>query len=128
MSGHWYHGTRRGFRSGGALLPRSFHQQAATTAPTNPGMSPTTDSDEWVYLTQDLDLAWAYAWAAPGRGKPKVLIVEPHGRIERDPEHSFRVDAWRCEWARVRKVLTTPTITEAEASSGWQTTLSGAAR
>lgn len=83
------------------------------------GAASPEDSDQWVYVTQSLDLAWVYAWHAPGRGKPKVLVVEPHGTVEPDPEHSAAMDAWRCEWARVSGVLTEPTMTEEEARSGW---------
>lgn len=116
---HLFHGTRRGFTKGGWLFPRTMHAGAATSAPTNPGRQPLADSAEWVYLTEDIDVAWAYAWAAPGRGKPKVVEVEPHGRIEPDPEHSPAMRAWRAESAVVRRVHTEPTITETEAREGW---------
>ena len=88
----WYHGTRRGFRRGGLLLPRSTHGGPATSAP---------------------------AWRAPGRGKPKVLVIEPFGDIERDPEHSLAMDAWRGSWAKVRGVLTEPAVSEDAARAGW---------
>jgi hypothetical protein len=115
----WYHGTRRGFRAGGVLLPRASHTGVPTTAPLNAGQEPPSDAGQWVYVTRDLDLAWVYAWHAVGRGKPKVLRVNPVGTLERDPEHSVRMDAWRCEFAPVRQVLLEPTMTEAEARDGW---------
>lgn len=116
----WFHGTRRGFRGGGGLLvPRSVHGSTPTGAPVNVGREALSDASQWVYLTRNLDLAWVYAWHASGRGKPKVLRVQPHGVIELDPEHSARMDAWRCEWATVQHVLTSPTVTEADARAGW---------
>jgi hypothetical protein len=117
----FYHGTRRGFTRGGAVFPRQWHGGAGTSAPINPGQTSLVDAEGYVYLTNDLDLAWAYAWCAPGRGRPKVLILDPMSTPEPDPEHSTRMAAYRCSWARVSKVLTTPTITETEARGGWQT-------
>jgi hypothetical protein len=70
-------------------------------------------------MTGSLDLAWVYAWMAPGRGKPKVLVVVPLGSVELDPEHSPDMDAWRAEAARVVDVLYVPTITEQQAREGW---------
>ena len=115
----WYHGTRRGFTRGGVLFPRAAHGGTGTGAPLSEGRQQPGDAQRWVYLTRDLDLAWAYAWSAAGRGKPKVVQVRPHGRIERDPEHSLAMDAWRCEWASVIDVLTEPTMTEEQARAGW---------
>lgn len=117
----WFHGTRRGFTRGGYLFPRNDHGGPGTTAPTNPGMTSPEDSADWVHITRDPVLAWAYAWSAPGRGKPKVLTVEPHGPVEDDPEHSVRMDAWRCEWAKVVAVDTDPALSEEEALAGWAT-------
>lgn len=116
-----YHGTRRGFSAGGYLFPRSHHGGAKTAAPVNEGRVELGDRDEWVYMTTSLDLAWAYAWAAPGRGRPKVLVVRPAGVIEPDPEHSPQMGAWRTEMAKVTSVLTEPTMTEQEALTGWKT-------
>lgn len=114
-----YHGTRRGFTPGGWLMPRSWHGGPGTSAPAN-GTLP--DSDQYIYVTTDLDLAWVYAWHAPGGGRPKVLIIEPTRPVEHDPEHSLRMPAYRSQgMARVAAVLTTPTITEDDAREGWQT-------
>lgn len=112
-----FHGTRRGFRAGGLLLPRSAHGGAPTSAPG--GQAP-PGAAGYVYATEHLDLAWAYAFHAPGRGRPKVLRVGPLGPVTPDPEHSAAMAAWRCEAARVLEVLLTPTLTEAEAREGWQ--------
>lgn len=117
----WFHGTRRGFTTGGALLPRDEHAGPGTAAPLNPGYTAPADTAAWVYLTQDVNVAWAYAWVAPGRGRPKVVEVIPHGNLEPDPEHSTTMYAWRCEWAKVCRVHKTPAITEAEAAAGWVT-------
>jgi hypothetical protein len=114
-----YHGTRRPFTVGGLLVPRAVHGGPGTTAPLNPGCSEQPDAANFVYLTDDVTLAWVYAWHAPGRGRPRVLTVAPLGTVERDPEHSWRSGAWRCEAARVTAVDLTPSITEADARSGW---------
>lgn len=116
----FYHGTRKGFRGrGGLVIPRSSHGGPGTTAPLNPGREQPADAADWVYLTTDLDLAWVYAWHAAGRGQPKVLAVRPLEALEPDPEHSAAMTAWRCKAAVVDKVLTDPTVTEADARSGW---------
>lgn len=116
----FYHGTRRGFTRGGVLLPRSKHGGAGTTAPVNPGMRQPQDASSYVYVTTDVAIAWVYAWHAAGRGKPKVLVVQPIGEVKPDPEHSPAMSAYRCEWARVESVLTEPTITEQQAREGWE--------
>lgn len=115
----WYHGTRRGFRPGGYLFPRAFHGSIGTTAPLAPGQAAPSDSDQWVYVTRSVDLAWVYAFHGTGRGRPKVLVVRPSGGLEPDPEHSAAMDAWRTQSARVLRVLVEPTMTEAEAREGW---------
>lgn len=112
-----YHGTRRGFTPGGWLMPRAHHGGDPTTAPAH-GSLP--DSAHHIYVTTDLDLAWAYAWHAPGRGRPKVVLVEPSAPIEHDPEHSPSMPAYRSRGiGRIRAVLTDPTVTEKEAREGW---------
>ena len=116
----FFHGTRRGFTPGGILLPRATHQGAATGAPLNPGHTAPAGADGWVYVTEDLNVAWAYAWAAPGRGRPKVLTVRAQGYVSPDPEHSPQMVAWRCEWATVLAVDLAPAITEEQARAGWQ--------
>lgn len=112
-----YHGTRRPFRKGGLLLPRAHHGGAGSGAPTN--HAPPDDADQWCYATEEPLLAWAYAWAAPGRGKPRVLIVAPLDDPVPDPEHSPAMRAWRFGSGRVTDVLTDPPITEQEARDGW---------
>ena len=114
-----YHGTRRGFGPGGYLIPRSQHGQPGTTAPLVPGRVQPSDVADWVYVTEDIDLAWVYAWHAPGRGQPKVLEVEPMGELHDDLEHGLRMRAYRCTMARVRKIHRVPTVTEADARGGW---------
>jgi hypothetical protein len=119
-----FHGTRAPFRKGGWLFPRSFYKglkEAArvTTAPVKPGRQPSPDADKWVYVTTNEALAWVYAWHAPGRGKPRVLIVQPYGPIERDPEHSVDMEAYRCPMAKVLDVDREPTVSEEDARAGW---------
>lgn len=116
----FYHGTRKGFSKGGYLFPRSFHKGAGTYAPLKPGFEPRKDAEDYIYITTSETLAWVYAWHAPGRGRPKVLVVEPHGVIERDPEHSIDMEAYRCDGiAKVLSVDTEPKINEFEAAAGW---------
>jgi len=118
----WYHGTRRGCSRGGYVIPRSAHGKEGTSAPVNPGQQQPSDSGDYTYLTTSATLAWVYAWCAPGRGKPKVLTVEPMGNVYRDPEHSPDMEAYRCDgWLRVVNVDTEPIITEQEARDGWVT-------
>lgn len=95
-----YHGTRVGFSRGGYLFPVDFHKSQP-----RPGGS--DDGTAYVYMTTDLDLAWWYAEQHPGRGKPKVLVVEPLGPIEVDySPYDNESDQYRCEaGAKVRKVL-----------------------
>lgn len=101
----WYHGTRAGFQGpGGVVLPRSQTRAAGTSAPLNPGMKQPEDAGQYVFITRDIEVARAYAEHASGRGAPKVLVVDPHGVVDRDPEHGYRTDAWRCPWATVKSV------------------------
>lgn len=116
----YYHGTRRGFTRGGILLPRRFHGGPGTTAPLNPGETPQEDAADYVYVTTDPLIAWVYAMCASGRARPRVLTVRPIGEVERDPEHSASVPAYRCEAAKVLSVDFNAPITEAEARDGWQ--------
>ena len=117
----FYHGTRVGFRSrGGLLLPRAKHGGPGTTAPLHPGETPQHDAADYVYVTTNPMVAWVYAWCAPGRGRPRVLTVRPTSDVQRDPEHSLEVEAYRCEAAIVEAVDFTPLCTEAEARDGWQ--------
>ena len=98
-----YHGTRAAFRGrGGLLLPAASHH-----GPTNHDASRLDDRDEWVYVTPDLALAWAYARAAAGRNVPRVLVVRPAGRIEHDwsTVNGEDVESYRCEYATVFAVL-----------------------
>ena len=114
----FYHGTRRGFRPGGYVFPQSFHGEEGTSAPLTSGSQQPDDAGRWAYVTTSLELAWVYAWHAPGRGRPKVLVVRPAG-LQEDPEHSPYMQAFRCESARVLKVDIHPVMTEDEARSGW---------
>lgn len=117
----WFHGTRRGFTRNGYVTPRDFHRSKdATSAPVKPGREVPADAVAYTYLTTSPLLAWVYAWHAPGRGKPKVLTVEPLGDVYRDPEHSPDMEAYRCYgWLRVLHVDTEPLITEEESRAGW---------
>ncbi len=116
---HW-HGTKASLRSGDVLLPRSSHGAAPTTGPLVPSGERLAESDDWVYVTTDRNLAWAYAHYSGGAGEPVVLLVEPCGRIERDPEHSNHMPVYRCRSARVVVVDTLQTVTPEQARQGWK--------
>lgn len=97
-----YHGTRAGFRGGGGLLLPGDH-----VGRDNHGL----DRSNWVYVTPDLHLAWAYAQAARGRGKPKVLVVRPGSMLLHDDTTIGGGEeqvAFRCTHAFVDRVLTEP--------------------
>lgn len=116
----FYHGTRRGFVVGGFVTPRSFHGGDGTFAPMVEGKESPPDAHRYVFATTDLHLAWAYAWAAPGRGKPKVLTIRPGGPVEPDPEHGLTMPAFRIDgFCRVLRIDREPIMSEFEATSGW---------
>lgn len=101
LGGYLYHGTRAGFRGrGGLVLPGNVVGRH-----NHPGLEYRSD---WVYLTPDLELAWDYAEAAKGRGKPKVLVVAPGGLLYHDDStvNGAEQVSFRCESAIVRRVLT----------------------
>ncbi len=100
-------------------MPRTFSGSGATTAPTAAGHCARPDSERYVYVTTSLELAWVYAWHAPGRARPRVLTVRPLSDVWDDPEHSAEMEAYRCEAARVESVDLVPLVTEAEARTGW---------
>lgn len=94
-----YHGTRAGFRGkGGLVLP------GAQLGKDNHGLS----RSHKVYVTPDLELAWAYAEASKGKGAPKVLVVQPLSPLEVDDStiSGDEQEAFCCDQARVEKVLT----------------------
>lgn len=95
-----YHGTRAGFRAGGYLFPVDWHGSRPRAGHQEGGTA-------YVYMTTDLDLAWAYAEQTRGRGRPKVLIVQPLGPVEVDPStYDYEEDQYRCrEGAKVLKVI-----------------------
>lgn len=113
-----FHGTRRGFRKGGLLLPRCSHGGQGTSAPATRTLP---DADRFVYVTTSRTLAWVYAWHAVGRGKPRVLTVRPLSDVWGDPEHSPAMEAYRCEAAVVVAVDLEPEMSEADARAGWVT-------
>lgn len=96
-----YHGTRAGFRgSGGLVLPG---EQVGRH--NHVGLEHRSD---WVYITPDLHLAWAYADVASGRGRPKVLVVRPGSGLLND-DSTIGGDeqiSFRCTHAHVVRVLT----------------------
>lgn len=69
-----YHGTRIGVTKGALLLPGDQFDKD------NHGLG----RSDRVYLTTDLGLAWDYAEAASGRGRPKVCEVMPLGPLSVD--------------------------------------------
>lgn len=73
-----YHGTRAGFKAGGFVFPADFTGHTPRAGGREGGTA-------YAYCTDDWDLAEWYAINSKGRGKPKVLTVEPTGPIEHDP-------------------------------------------
>jgi len=117
---YYFHGTKASFTEGDVLRPRKEHGGAPTTAPLIPGGERHQSSDDYVYVTRRFYLAWAYAHASGGHGEPMVLNVEPQGSIERDPEHSDHMYAYRCESARVLFVDDKVAIGAEEAERSWK--------
>lgn len=94
-----YHGTRAGFRgSGGLVLPGDL------VGKDNHGLK----RSDAVYLTPDLELAWDYARACKGRGRPRVLVVRPMSELEMDDSTvgEEEQESYRCSGARVLRTLT----------------------
>ena len=90
----FYHGTRRPFGPGGLLLP------GEKFGADNHGLG----RSEWVYVTTELDLAIEYAKAAQGRGKAKVVQVQPWGEMFVDDSTiagGEEQDSYKCEAAKV---------------------------
>ena len=102
MSGEWFHGTRRGFGRGGFLTPASFHGAGQANR-----LDDYDGAEGYVFLTPDREVAEMFARSAKGRGRPKVLTVEPTADVE--PDHAtlggedgslFRSSGW----AKILKV------------------------
>jgi hypothetical protein len=119
MPTYYFHGTKGSFRRGDIVRPRAEHRGAPTEAPTVDG-SRAPDSDNWVHVTTRFSLAWAYAHASGESGNPIVLVVEPEGVPEIDPEHSDWMQAYRCESARVIAVDAAPPFSPEEAARHWK--------
>jgi hypothetical protein len=114
-----YHGTRRGFQRGGLLIPRSAHKGKGTEAPLIPGRKSPTDAAAYVYVTTSKIVAWVYAWHAVGRGRPRVLTVQPLSDVWLDPEHGPDMEAHRVTAACVLSVDFDPVVSEEDARTGW---------
>lgn len=116
----YWHGTKASLHRGDRLLPRREHGGVPTSGPLVPGGQRLPQSDDWVYITTDRNLAWAYAHCSGGTGNPVVLLVEPVGAIEQDPEHSDYMPVYRCEAATVLVVDPRPAMTSEQAWQGWR--------
>lgn len=71
-----YHGTRRGFRKGGILLP--CRETGSCSWEDYP------HDHSAVYLTEDPTVAAYFATWSKGRGRPKIVEVEAHGLMRFD--------------------------------------------
>lgn len=112
-----YHGTRRGFRPGGYLTPPDFHGVGANWELDPEVLAAEPDRGEWVYVTPSIDVARFFATAAKGRGRPKILEVEPMAEVEPDPATLLGdpADLYRIRgWARVLRVLPNTVFTHPE--------------
>lgn len=103
-----FHGTRQAFSRGGWLFPPAITgapMRDSSTLTLPPGW--VDDRDAYVYVTPDADLAWDYAETAPGRGRPRLLEVEPMSPLEPDVStvNGELVEAYRCTSARVTAVV-----------------------
>jgi hypothetical protein len=93
-----YHGTRAGFRGkGGIVLPGEMFQKD----------NHHLGRSSWVYVTPDIDLAWSFAEASDGKGRPRVLMVRPIGKLEVDASTvaGENYEMYRCDSALVTQVL-----------------------
>ena len=116
----YWHGTKASLQPGDLLLPRREQGGAPTAGPLVPGGERLPQSDDWVYVTTDRNLAWAYAHCSGGAGDAMVLLVEPVGAIEQDPEHSDHMPVYRCEAATVLVLDTRQAMTSEQAQQGWK--------
>lgn len=115
-----FHGTKATLKPGDLVLPRGEHGGEPTNAPLVPGGERRPSSDEYVYVTRRYLLAWAYAHMSGASGDPLVLVVDPQGEIEPDPESSDHMYAYRCRSARVRAVDDLVPISAETAEQGWK--------
>lgn len=101
----FYHGTRAPFGPrGGLLLPGAETGQDNTTNSDDyrPGVTPYAATH--VYVTTDRELAEEFARRARGRGRPRVLIVQPWAPLIPDDatyNGEDRDDVFRCPAANV---------------------------
>lgn len=96
-----YHGTRRPFTKGGIVLPG---EEVNTEENHDLGRS------DVVYVTPDLNLAWAYAGAAKDNGVPRVVEVHPLSalRLDNSTVNGKEQIAFTCESAFVVNVFMDP--------------------
>lgn len=116
----YFHGTKAPLKPGDSLVPRKEHGSEPTNAPLVPGGERLPASDEYVYVTRRYLLAWAYAHMSGASGDPVVLVVDPRGEIEPDPESSDYMYAYRCQSARVRAVDDLVPISAETAEKAWK--------
>lgn len=118
---HYFHGTKAVLGRGDVLRPRREHGGSPTTAPVTAGAARLPESDEWVYVTTDYYVAWAYAYASGGLGDEKVLVVEPQGSVAPDPEQSDHMNCFRCPSAEVLVIMDLPApFSKQVARAGWK--------
>lgn len=117
---HYFHGTKAPLRRGDMVLPRRIHGGPATNAPLTPGGTRLPESDDYVYVTNDYNFAWACAYESGALGEPVVLVVKPQGNLELDPEHSAHMGAYRCEAALVLAVDNQAPFDAEAAKKGWR--------
>lgn len=103
-----YHGTRAGFRGrGGLVLPGAQVGRDNTSGSHGYVDHGIPYTGEHVYVTTDRDLAMIFALLAKGRGRPRVLTVQPFG-MKPDTGTTYggeeRDDVFTCEWATVLSV------------------------
>jgi hypothetical protein len=98
-----YHGTRAPLGPGGYVVPGDDPMSGD-----HPSDHHGLGRSDVVYVTPDYELAAAYALAAKGSGRPRVLEVMPLSPVEVDDSTiagGEEQESYMCEWARVEKVV-----------------------
>jgi hypothetical protein len=111
----YYHGGAAGLRVGGSILPPTITGVRAAIDSV-PEAEPLRQQGELVarrdrvYITADLDAARLFAALHPdGTAKRggDVYEVEPLGEVEPDPDCLTPGYSWRCERARILRIVRT---------------------
>jgi hypothetical protein len=123
---HYFHGTRGTWKRGDRVIPRKVSGEPPSRARLTPGAQPREASENYVYVTLNWNLAWAYAHKAGRPGEPVLLVVHPEGELSPDPESSDAMKAYCCAAAMVLAVDDQPPFSAEDAEKGWKLPISDA--